>query len=110
MRLSCCVPFCHRTRGDRKGDPLRPGMEWLCGDQWRLCDKNYRRAYGRHRRKWRRFSPKQRDVLMWVVMDRLWRRLKRQAIERAMGIGAAARHRRAKVRKRYSGRVRSGIA
>jgi hypothetical protein len=82
-RITCVVPFCRRTRGDRKGDPITPDMEWICGDHWRLVERNRRRAYGRHRRRWRRFSPEgAEDRATW----RLWSWLKRRAIERAAGL------------------------
>lgn len=82
-RISCVVPFCVLTRGDRKGDPIKPGMEWICGDHWRLIEKQPRRVYGRMRKRRRKFSPTQSDIeAEW----RLWRWLKRKAIESAMGI------------------------
>lgn len=42
-RLPCCVPFCRATRGDRKGDPLVPGMEWICSKHWRHVDRRTKR-------------------------------------------------------------------
>jgi hypothetical protein len=74
--LACIVPFCRRTRGQRKGEPpIRPGEEWICGPHYRLVDpalKALRRRAARAKR-WR---------LAWM----LWGKTKRQAIERAVGI------------------------
>jgi hypothetical protein len=44
-RLPCCVPFCRRTRGPRKGDryPIEEATEWLCADHWKLADVRLRR-------------------------------------------------------------------
>jgi hypothetical protein len=44
-RLPCCVPFCRRTRGRRKGDryPIEEATEWLCADHWKLADQRLRR-------------------------------------------------------------------
>lgn len=78
-RIGCCVPYCRRTR---KND-FRPGAEWICGDHWRLIDKARRRVWGRIRGRWRRFGP---PAAADAIATRLWAALKRQAIERAMGI------------------------
>lgn len=83
LRLNCCVPFCRRTRGDRKNDPVTPGQEWLCGDHWRLVDRRRRRVWGRLCGRWRRFGP---PAAADAIECRLWSRLKHQAIERAVGI------------------------
>lgn len=85
-RLSCCVPFCKRTRGDRKNDPLRPGMEWLCQDHWKLVPARIKRR----RAKIRRIETKTDDqCVAWRCEDadnRAWDICKRYAIERAAGI------------------------
>lgn len=73
-RLNCVVPFCRRTAPKREFD------EWLCGDHWRLIRHPRRRAYGRYLRRWRRYGHS--NGAGW----RLWRTLKREAIERATGI------------------------
>lgn len=76
-RLACCVPFCRRTTD-------RPEFsEWICGDHWRAIDKRRRQVYGRYVRQWRRFGP---TAGMHVAAGRIWERLKREAIEAAMGI------------------------
>lgn len=53
-RIGCVVPGCRRTRGDRKGDPLQPGMEWICGEHWALVDRSLKRLRARSRRRWDR--------------------------------------------------------
>lgn len=75
-RLCCVVPFCKRTNGRAGFD------EWICGDHWKLIDRDRRRAYGRYARQWRRY--RQEDA--GVAAARLWEVLKRAAIERAVGL------------------------
>lgn len=83
-RLACQVPFCRRTRGDRKGDPVRPGMEWICGKHWRLVSYRRRYTYSAIRRRMRRYPEEPR----WRHMaDAWWERCKTAAIEAAVGIG-----------------------
>lgn len=81
-RVGCCVPFCGRTRKS----PAGRFSEWICGDHWRLIDKERRRVWGRVHRRWRRFGPASRETAPLVAYARLWAALKRQAIERAAGI------------------------
>ncbi len=78
-RISCSVPFCRRTRAN----PDRVAREWICGDHWRMVPKERRQVWGRLRRQWRRFGPDKCSPERWF---RIWDRLKRQAIESAMGI------------------------
>jgi hypothetical protein len=80
-RISCVVPFCRRTmKRTAKHHDL---SEWMCGRHWRLIPKIKRQVYGRIMRQWRRFR-RAGDV---ARADRIWFRLKREAIERAGGIG-----------------------
>lgn len=83
-RLPCCVPFCRRSTARTEFS------EWLCGDHWRLVDRRRRRVYGRYMRQWRRYGPEARvhidGRVFRAAADRIWRRLKREAIERAAGI------------------------
>lgn len=85
-RLSCCVPFCHRTRGDRKGDPLVPDMEWICREHWRLVPSRLKRR----RTKIRRIEKRSDDLCIEFRVEeadlKIWAACKRQAIERAAGI------------------------
>ena len=75
-RLACLVPGCRHTRGDRKGDPILPGMEWICAEHWRLVPRPLKAIRTRARRKGKGGA----------VLARLWRRIRREAIERAMGL------------------------
>lgn len=93
-RLSCCVPFCRRTFKNDEGHE-----ETICGKHWRLSDQHLRRRRTKMERRYRkRFgkngyweypagSPARIEaVRLWNIIDRLWERCKRQAIERAAGI------------------------
>lgn len=75
-RLHCVVPYCRRTTPRIRFD------EWICGDHWRLLPKAARRAYGRRKRRWRRYH----QYSDGIAARRLWRWLTRHAIERAMGL------------------------
>lgn len=79
-RLNCAVPGCKHTRGDRKGDPVGPGMEWVCGDHWSLVPRSMRAIYSRVKRKAKRWSDRP------IAVHRIWQRCKREAIERGMGL------------------------
>lgn len=70
-RQRCVVPFCRRTRQDdgRFG-------EWCCGRHWCAVPRKYRRVMFRARRRGDR-----------MIDDMAWRKCKRIAIERALGIG-----------------------
>lgn len=85
-RISCCVPFCPRTRGDRKGDPITPGMEWLCHDHWRTVPTRLKRR----RAKIRRIEKRTNDACVVLRAEEVdaavWNACKRHAIERAVGI------------------------
>jgi hypothetical protein len=74
-RLRCIVPFCRRTTGRADFE------EWICGDHWRLIDKDRRRVYGRHLRRWRRYG----SSAYGPAAARIWRALSAQAIQRAAG-------------------------
>jgi hypothetical protein len=75
-RLKCAVPFCGRTTSRSEFN------EWLCGDHWRQISKIKRRVYGRLTKKWRRYH----HLSDGIRADRIWNRLKREAIERAVGL------------------------
>jgi hypothetical protein len=70
-RLPCCVPFCRRTTRNDRG-----WAEWLCPRHWRLVDAEIKALRRRVRRKGRH-----------RLDDMLWRRAKRQAIDRALSGG-----------------------
>ncbi|RUW41512.1 hypothetical protein EOA37_09630 [Mesorhizobium sp. M2A.F.Ca.ET.015.02.1.1] len=91
-RISCCVPFCRRTR--------KPGCrEWICHRHWMAIpmhirrrkyklDRLYRHLFGDQF--WGAFPGGSPKRLMAVKLDRLclkaWNRCKRVAIEKAAGI------------------------
>ena len=66
-RLSCLCPGCRRTT------PAGRYPEWICARHWALLPKAQRRIYSRAKRKGK--SP--------AALARIWRRLSREAIERA---------------------------
>lgn len=73
VRIACSVPFCQRTT-------KLQCSEWICGKHWSLIPNLRRSAYLRSRREAVRAGH-------WPEhTDRLWRRVKQIAIERAMGI------------------------
>lgn len=93
-RLSCCVPYCRRTRHNREGF-----SEWICGDHWRgvppLLRKRkaklfrlYRRRYG-DKSFWG-YPAGSPHRLAAVKLDRIcgkaWEACRKAAIERAVGI------------------------
>lgn len=71
--LRCCVPFCERSTTRTEFS------EWLCGDHWKLIERKHRRVYGRYVRQWRRYKICDAPE----AASRLWRWMKRRAIERA---------------------------
>lgn len=91
-RLTCCVPFCRRTR--------KPGpSEWICSVHWPMVSTTTRRrkakVYRMYRREFGRepywtFPAGSRERIRAVRLDRLcgkiWDRCKREAIERAVGL------------------------
>jgi hypothetical protein len=92
-RTACCVPFCARST---KG----VWAEWLCSDHWKLVDRSLKALRTRSRRRWRKRGEIE-DVEQdgskgyrltrrraWRVDRGYWRRMVRQAIERASGISA----------------------
>lgn len=76
LRISCCVPFCKRTKRKEEGY-----SEWICQKHWSLVPAGRRRAYRRIRRQLR-----QRHEHWNARADRIWSRLKKVAIERSMGL------------------------
>ena len=78
-RIPCCVPFCRRTapRGD-----LPDYVEWICRDHLRAVPRLQRAILSRALRRLRR-TP---TMATWRAHRRIWRRVKRRAIELAAGI------------------------
>lgn len=93
-RIPCVVPFCRRTARPECAD-----TEIICGKHWRLASSILRRRYGRLARAYRRrfgsngywdYPPGSEQRIAAIKLggmcNRLWDRIKRQAIERAGGI------------------------
>lgn len=85
-RIACLVPFCRRTRGDRRGDPVVPSMEWICGDHWRAVPKRLKRRRQMLGRMARRTADQIKLNRIWRADDAAWAQCKRAAIERAVGL------------------------
>lgn len=78
-RLTCCVPFCRRTRGSTKADPLPADVsrwEWICAPHWYGIPAKRRRVWGKRRR----------AGMSQPAEDRIWARLKAQACAAAGGL------------------------
>lgn len=102
-RIPCVVPFCRRTAKRLPDDG--PDAEIICGKHYRLADQRLRKAASLARRRGKRFYEKYKaahetgqievaDELYlqcerhYRIHNRLWRRIKSQAIEAAAGIRA----------------------
>ena len=84
IRVRCCVPFCERTRGDRKNEPpLGPGTEWICGEHWQRVPRRLKLIRSRLKR--RSTGPGWTDTDK-LISARVWLRCKRAAIEAAAGL------------------------
>lgn len=86
-RIPCVVPFCRRTKADDSDGVLVDGGwlpfdEWICGAHWRLIAPRLRKRHAAAKRRLRA----QRDARTARLMQWLWRRCRRQAIERAGGL------------------------
>lgn len=79
-RIPCVVPFCRRSKKATLGVTyFTDTPEWICADHWRLVPRADRAVYNRARRKAVKDGA-------WPAVARLWRRMKRIAIEKAGGI------------------------
>lgn len=85
-RICCIVPFCRRTRGDRKGSLLTPGMEWICGEHWRLVPGALKARRAKLRRMRERTDDFGRLVRIRKADMTAWEACKKKAVERAVGI------------------------
>lgn len=79
-RMACCVPFCRRRRGLRKGETSLP-PEWICADHWRAVPRETRGRLNRAYRAWLRTRSDAAARLWWMR----WEACRRQAIERGVG-------------------------
>lgn len=92
-RTPCVVPHCRRTAKNPDRDP---DHEVICGNHWKPINGSLRRHYRKLYRRYQRLSEispehlseEKAAALMRdaVRLDLMWKQLKKQAIERAMGI------------------------
>jgi len=80
--VQCSVPGCDRTRGNRKNDPLRRGMKWVCADHWRQVSARHRAVYNRARRR----CSVEKTALSETAFNRIFERCFREAVERSVGL------------------------
>lgn len=78
-RLHCEVPGCRRTKA-KQSDDYR---EWLCSKHWPTIRKDRRRVLKRLHRQGKRTGWTNKMLIREL---RLWRAIRREAIERALGI------------------------
>ena len=80
-RCPCVILGCRRTFKRAPQDPA--GIEYMCGNHYRLADKTYRQMRTTLKRRANRHGWTPR---MGRIDDWLWSRIKRQAQERSMGL------------------------
>lgn len=80
LRTPCIVPHCGITA------PHEPHLEIICRKHWRLTDARLRRRFMRMKRLIKRGDT--RTEKLQRLEGLLWKKLKTQALERAMGISA----------------------
>jgi hypothetical protein len=85
-RLFCCVPFCTRSRGERKYEPLDLTADWICPAHWGLVSPRRKRLLRVIRRRIR-INPDK--VSLRPIGERVWAQAKAEAIEMATGIRTA---------------------
>ncbi|WP_370677570.1 hypothetical protein [Pleomorphomonas sp. PLEO] len=84
-RIHCSVPFCKRTRGQRKGEqPIQDGERWVCGDHWRLVPSHMRHRLTRLRRTYRK--GKHNPLRVERMIENAFFLCERAAIETAGGL------------------------
>lgn len=88
-RIPCCVPFCRRTAA-RQHYP--DAEEIICGKHFRTTSGTLRRRMTKIRRTWKRELARNYTFAntkierLWALDHRLWARIKKQAIELAVGL------------------------
>lgn len=79
-RIPCIVPGCGRTyKNEHPGEE----HELVCGKHWKLADRTARDLHTRLRKKGLKSGWTMRLERIWQWN---WKRLRKQIIERAMGI------------------------
>lgn len=82
LRVSCCVPFCKRSRGDWRDDPVTADMEWICANHWRALPSRRRRLYSTIHK---RANEEPAEQFQWKRLAAwLWPRLKAFVIEHTL--------------------------
>lgn len=89
-RISCCVPFCRRTK------LAVPGLyEFICSDHTKLVNRPTRRKYKRFLRRYQQVSAPTEHVDIELykearrlvdILNWMFERMKKQAIERSAGL------------------------
>lgn len=91
IRLTCLVPFCRHTRGQRKGEPPLTENEhpWICGKHWRHVSRQKKRHRTRILRLYDKAVASGRDGVAHHLHRRywaVWGEIEKEAIEAAAGI------------------------
>lgn len=76
-RISCCVPYCKRSHAPREGLD-----QWICHKHWSSTERFARKVYTH--RKWK--FERDGDPAYLPKVYAMWEVIKKQAIERAVGI------------------------
>ena len=86
--VRCAVPGCPRKHHQMVDEAIGREQKWMCRQHWSLTDTRYRLVFHRAVRHVRtafyrgfQLQPE------WETIQRIWRKLERQAIERSAGIG-----------------------
>lgn len=84
-RIPCCVPFCRRTVARLR---FPDAQEIICGKHYRLASGTLRRRLTKVRKLTRRVRSDNGGKLRqaWHLDNALWLRIKKQAIELAVGL------------------------
>lgn len=81
-RIRCVVPHCRRT-AKRKEEYMGYEVRIICARHWSLVDRRRRRLYAKLRKLSKRIGWTDQMTKLWRAN---WRRMEKQAIERAVGI------------------------
>jgi hypothetical protein len=75
--MRCCVPFCEHSTKD-----TGEFREWVCSEHWKGLPRQRRLAYNRVKKRWKDHKRPEDGI----ALDHLWARMKRAAINRALGL------------------------
>lgn len=82
-RIVCSIPFCGRTAARAKFPQCE---EIICGKHYRMASRTWRARRSRLVRFMRRSLDLDKTQHAWRLEDELWRRIKKQIIERVVGL------------------------